>query len=169
MAVYSPFTATGAVAAGIHVRARFVGTCPQGAEASKRNNAYRCFRAGQSSFGILDPCFARERLPVILVCPPSPFNRTAVQVTPSNPLPVAAQIHGLTFGDPWYLRLGDGELCGFAQGATNVIARTRLNYFCNHGSLVYGDPDRSHEPWSIFYQAKDGTNLTITDITEAWF
>ncbi len=63
----------------------------------------------------------------------------------------SAELRGLRLrGQPWGLRLVDGEECTFMTGATDVVAGMRLNYACTKGWGI-GVPDRTKAVWQISY------------------
>ena len=51
-------------------------------------------------------------------------------------------------GQPWGLRLANGETCAFATGATDVAQGMRMNYECKGNDFVVGFPDRSKSLWT---------------------
>jgi hypothetical protein len=114
------------------------GTCLAGSEAVGEG-AYRCF-AGNL---VLDPCWA-ERDGGHVLCAASPWRRVAARVGVRH-LPA---VHGVP-RNIWGIRLVAGRECIFQQGATGVVHRQRINYFCGRRLYLYGEPDRSTPRWRI--------------------
>jgi hypothetical protein len=99
---YEPFTAQGAMNAGLHVTKVVAGNCTSAGVAG--NSSYRCF----SGSNIYDPCFARPGAtsgPVL--CPANPATAAVTQLnTGSLPAsPAGAQQR------PWAIQLANGQVC----------------------------------------------------------
>jgi hypothetical protein len=69
---------------------------------------------------------------------------------------------------PWAMTLESGEDCVFAGGATASIGSERLNYFCDDGLVVYGEPDRSEAVWTVKVGRAGSSPLSTTRVELAW-
>jgi hypothetical protein len=165
--IFNPFVASGP-GPGVVVTFRTTAQCHPGSEGdSSRTDAYRCFLDETEPNGgnIADPCFTNPfTFSAPLLCFGSPVDLHAVQVVPDSPL-LGNTVRPDT--DPWTLLLADGQTCVFTQGATAALGTRRLNYVCPQG-VIYGDPDRSAQPWTVFYQAKGSNNLVQMAVRVAY-
>jgi hypothetical protein len=136
------------------VSAKIVGFCWIHSLASDRPDAWRCMARND----IHDPCFSGSSDPNKVACVEGPFSKDVDLMALTKPLPSAGGEMKLTgklarvrlAGEPWGLRLADGETCEYVSGATEVVDGVRLSYGCTHGS-VFGVPDRSSAIWSVFH------------------
>ena len=163
--LFEPFTAAGAPT--IHVK-QASGHCWTGSLSSPRSDAWRCFEGNY----ILDPCFSSASVAGRVVCPNSGL-KDGIELKLTKPLPRKQANSGrLSLGErPWQLELAGGRHCVFASGATSVIGRRRLNYFCDgKGQLgLWGWPDRRQEPWTIESAPASASHLSgRVEIIHAW-
>ena len=142
--LFAPFDPTG-LRANLKVTASVHGTCWIESLASSRPDAWRCMVGKGNS--IYDPCFSNEDRTRV-ACSEGLFSNRVLVIVLNKAL---ARREGSSERDPWALRLSNGARCMFVTGATDVIAGMRLNYACNTGGWVLGDPNRSKEPWRVYY------------------
>lgn len=130
-----------------------------------RPEAWRCTVGNE----IHDPCF--EAAANTVVCPlDGPWTNTGLRIALTVPLPRdRANTLQQGMGQPWALQLADGSRCELLGGATGVVDGMRLNYACNSRLNLYGNPDRSARPWTIFAGAENATQLTTREVTIAWY
>ena len=76
-----------------------------------------------------------------------------------------------TSGLPWAIQTTTGLRCVIATGATSVVQKQRLNYFClKSKDGLWGSPSRKHEPWTIYIAPGTSKKLSKTvGIRTAWF
>jgi hypothetical protein len=67
------------------------------------------------------------------------------------------------------MTLESGEECSFAGGATAAVGSERLNYFCDDGLVVYGEPDRSQPVWTVKVSREGSSALSAARVELAWF
>jgi hypothetical protein len=103
----------------------------------------RCF-AGND---IVDPCWpAAGSVPHVL-CQFPPWGQTVWRLNLSTPLGTATPFAS---APAWGIELKSGNLCGFAEGATDVIGGERVNYACERNNVwLVGWTIRTHNPWRI--------------------
>lgn len=70
---------------------------------------------------------------------------------------------------PWAMTLQSGEQCAFASGATAAVGSERLNYFCDDGLMVYGEPDRSEAVRTVKVGREGSSTLSAARVELAWF
>jgi hypothetical protein len=164
--IYEPFTASGAPS--VHVAQTHRGSCFSGSAASGRKDTWRCISRNL----IYDPCFSSPKVPFVL-CPSGPGSTSAIKIKLTKRLPAGFANKGKpsTSGLPWALQTVSGANCVLATGATNVVDRRRLNFFCGkRRNVLWGDPIRRTEPWMIFSAPADAKRLTRkVAIKTAWF
>jgi hypothetical protein len=123
------------------------GTCGSGSIAAERANAWRCI-AGNA---LMDPCFVDPsgRFPLLL-CLPAPWATSAVLFRLTAPLPRQDANQGAPGGPlPWSLLLSTGDRCTLITGATTILGNLRLSYGCAATASVYGEVNRTHQPWTV--------------------
>lgn len=141
--------AGGEPAVGITITGEAAGSCWTVSSKTPRSDAWRC----KQESTILDPCFAPGEGPSDVVLCMDGTARRMLRLTLTEPLPQDAfRSPGEPAPTSLLIELANGETCGFASGATSVLAGQRLNYFCDGGGTVYGDPDRSHPVWTADYR-----------------
>jgi hypothetical protein len=138
---YSPFAATGALAAGLQAAPRFGGTCSTGSFVVSNPTVFRCF-AGDL---IYDPCYldagASNPQRAVVLCITAPWAKSGVRLRLTGaPNPAFGAPAG---APPWALRLASGRRCVFASGASAVVDGRRLNYVCDGRRVLFGTPDAS--------------------------
>ena len=136
------------------VSEKATGSCWSRSLVTDRPNAWRCM-AGND---IYDPCFSESASSKTVACMKGPFSKDVALMRVTKPLPqtrdpvdTTSELRGLRLrGEPWGLRLSDGETCVFVTGATDVVAGMRLNYACTNGWGI-GLPNRSTAIWEVSY------------------
>ncbi len=94
----------------------------------------------------------------------------ATLVTLTSPLPDNGVSHSTPEEAPtWAMTLESGEECSFAGGATAAVGSERLNYFCDDGLVVYGEPDRSQPVWTVKVSREGSSALSAARVELAWF
>ncbi len=139
--VFMPWTASG-LQGGFGISVRVRGLCWTHAIATTRPDAWRC-TAGND---IYDPCFVNPEHRDEVVCAETPFSRSLVFIRLSKALSErnGAMTHWLQHkGQPWAVRLDNGDKCAVITGATDVVAGRRLNYACVRSGWIAGFPDRA--------------------------
>lgn len=143
--VYRPWSSD-TLRHGFTVEHSLTGSCWTQSLTVDRPDAWRC--AVQND--LWDPCFAPAPKPRVLACADSPFNKRVMLLTLKKPLPAD---HDPTTdwlqpkGEPWGLRLTDGDTCDFQAGATDAVNGERMNYECTGKGWIVGFPDRSKSIW----------------------
>ncbi|MEU6295590.1 serine/threonine-protein kinase [Streptomyces erythrochromogenes] len=146
-----------APARGIVVTGDAFGSCWSSSTRTQRTDAWRC----TADSTVLDPCFAPDVGPEhpVLLCmgaDPSRMQRlTLTETLPGNNF----HLPGGPVPTPLIIELANGRTCTFAGGATDSLAGRRLNYFCEGGGSVYGDPDRDRALWTADYRAEGAATL----------
>ncbi|MDH6538004.1 serine/threonine protein kinase [Streptomyces sp. SPB4] len=155
-----------APAKGIMVTEDLVGACWSSSTKTQRTDAWRC----SADSTILDPCFAPDVGPEhpVLLCmgaDPNLMRRlTLTETLPGNNF----HIPGGPVPTPLIIELANGKTCTFAGGATDSLAGQRLNYFCDGGGSVYGDPDQDRPLWTAAYRAEQASTTINTPIKAAY-
>jgi hypothetical protein len=145
--IFSPWS-SGGLQNGFSVAKKAKGYCWTQSLTRDRPDAWRCFIGND----IYDPCFAGQRRPTVgVACAEDPFSKRVVLLTLTKPLP--HNVNPTTRwlqpkGEPWGLRLANGDTCFFATGATDVAAGMRMNYECNGNGWIVGFPDRTKPLWT---------------------
>jgi hypothetical protein len=144
---YTPFHSEH-VRGDLIVAGRLEGSCWTASIAVPRPDAWRCMAGNE----IRDPCFSASSRAREVVCVGDPFSHRVTLMRLTRRLEPKA--HGRE-GEPhaWKLRLTNGVLCGYATGATGLVARMRLNYACSSKGWIAGNPDRSVTTWKANYVA----------------
>ena len=141
------------------------GLCFTGSLATVRRDAWRCFVGN----GIVDPCFSSAHVSGSVLCPRAAWKRTGIRLKLRQPLP---RPHGRKASiklQPWGIQLVDGRHCGVVTGGTEAIAGLRANFGCGDNDWLWGFPNRSTEPWTIFIAPAGATVLgTRVPIRRAW-
>ncbi len=163
--IYQAFTSSGKPA--IKITKTVKGTCNGGAAAINRNDAWRCFAGNY----VYDPCFSSSKAKGILVCPGNPWNSSGVELKVSGKLKYGDHGKPSTAGMPWAIETTAGLKCAIDTGATTVVQKQRLNYFClKSKDGLWGSPSRKHEPWTIYIAPSTAKKLSKTAAIEtAWF
>lgn len=142
------------------------GSCWTHSLVSDRSDAWRCFEGND----ILDPCFAHAPPTRTVACAQSPFSHRIVLLSLKKPLSDSQNATTRWLqpkGEPWGLRLSNGDTCVFVTGATDVVAGERLNYACAKDGWIIGAPDRSTAQWtarSVDYPKKAITRVHIATV-----
>jgi hypothetical protein len=156
------------------VSAKVKGSCWIHSLESERPDAWRCM-AGND---IYDPCFSGSSDVKKVACAEDPFSKRLTLITLTKALPtsgqemkLAGELAGLRLrGEPWGIRLVNGDTCEFMTGATDVVHGMRLNYACGRTGWIIGDPDRSSATWkaSVIASLHD-TRVKHVGIAESIF
>jgi hypothetical protein len=88
-------------------------------------------------------------------------------MTSAKPLADTVKLTGELWGlrlraAPWGLRLVNGDTCVFAQGATDAVDGSRLNYACGKTGWIIGVPDRSTAIWTA--RSVNWPNKRVTSV-----
>jgi hypothetical protein len=140
---WSPFTADGALRAGLIATPRYGGDCWTGSFV-----LHTGFRCAAANF-IYDPCFTDPSRDDAVLCVGDPFSNHAVR------LRVSGEMNDAYSAKPaivWAVRLASGLRCTFfAGGATGADkGGRRLNYGCrNSNAVLWGNPIRKGATWHI--------------------
>lgn len=144
--IFSPW-AHGQVRAGFTVASHAKGSCFTNALTTNRSDAWRCFIGND----IYDPCFSGVAHAGVVACADDPFSRRVILLTlqkalPNGESPTTQMLQPK--GEPWGLRLTNGETCNFATGATDVAQGMRMNYECKGNDFIVGFANRSKPLWT---------------------
>lgn len=165
--IYQAFKSSGKPA--IKISKTVTGTCNGGSAAINRNDAWRCFGGNF----VYDPCFISTKTKGILVCPGNPWNGSAVELKVKGKLKFGDPKKPSTSGMPWAIQTTTGLKCTIATGATTLVSKQRLNYFCLKSSEgLWGSPSRNHQPWTIYIAPARASTKKLTQrvaIRTAWF
>ena len=161
---YQPFTATGAIDAGLRVTASATGTCTTG----ETRRTYRCFGKGPTS-GIYDPCFVGPHSTAQpLVCPRNPATRDIVEFTATA---VTSQ-PPVTTTRPWAMQLSTGQVCLVVSAAWSGLGP----YDCQLGNATATPADcrqpQPSRPWwtaECQDQKTDASPFTTNTVRTLWF
>jgi hypothetical protein len=117
-----------------------------------------------------DPCFAAALNSRAVICPQKGPWGAAIRITLTKGLPAANNVSSEPTTPPaWALELTNGARCLFVAGATSIVADLRYNYQCTDGLILYGNENRSTEPWTIFGRRGSTGQLTPENIAAIWF
>ncbi|WP_269846187.1 serine/threonine-protein kinase [Streptomyces carminius] len=155
----TPWALGGYPADDITVTGETIGSCWSSSESTMRLDAWRCIAEEE----ILDPCFAPDVGPEheALLCMGASPTRM-VRLTLTEPLPGNNfHIPGGPQISPIIIVLSDGNACRVMTGATTVVAEERMNYACEEGGHLYGEPDKTGAVWTISYRA-EGAGISIS-------
>ncbi len=139
--VFMPWTSTG-LQRGFGISSRVKGLCWTHAVSTNRPDAWRC-TAGND---IYDPCFVNPTHRDQVVCAETPFSRSLVFMRLGKPLSENATSMARWKehkGEPWAIRLDNGDKCAAITGATDIVDGKRLDYACVRSGWIAGFPDRS--------------------------
>ena len=156
VSLYHAFTASGVIVPRVRVLS---GECGSPSGATPRNDAWRCI----SGNGLYDPCFSSARAAGIVICP-LPWEKVAIEirltkVLQSNfvgPARPSVQLQ------PWAIETDAGAKCVVNSGMGTLINNKRDNYFCGvggHATILWGYPNRTHEPWRMQETPATATTL----------
>ena len=164
--VYSAFSYHGVVVP--HVQTVSSGSCWTNSAVTERDDAWRCFVGNY----IYDPCFSSEFAYGVVVCP-TPWNDAGIEIQLTKPLPKPfSHLAPSLRMQPWAIQTASGADCVLSSGAgPRPIHGRHLNYFCGANSKVglWGFPDRTAQPWTIFSAAQNATVLSHrVAIRRAW-
>ncbi|MEW2491512.1 serine/threonine-protein kinase [Streptomyces sp. NPDC048411] len=162
----SPWSPGGTPAADITITGRASGSCFGTAESTMRTDAWRC-TAGDR---LLDPCFSPDSNPEdtsALCLDGAPDRMVELSVPEGFPgnndhMPGGPDI------EPIIIVLANGARCSFAGGGTATLAGQRLNYGCDNGGYLYGNPNKAGAVWTISYSAPNSGTSIATPITTVY-
>ncbi|MCX4582469.1 serine/threonine-protein kinase [Streptomyces sp. NBC_01481] len=162
----APWAVGGYPAEDITVTGETIGSCWSSSEATMRLDAWRCSAESE----ILDPCFAPDVGPEhqVLLCmgtgPTRMVRLTLTETLPGNNF----HIPGGPEISPIIIVLADGDTCRVMTGATTVLAEVRMNYSCENGGHLYGDPDKTDALWVISHRANGAGTSVSTPIASVY-
>jgi hypothetical protein len=145
--VYRAYS-NGEVAPGLTVVRTLKGRCFAGSIADPRSDAWRCFIGNT----VNDPCFSDPAVASWVLCPAdgTPFGTKVLRLALAKALPKSLGNHGAAGeGDPWAIKLPGGRVCTSLTGATFSFHGKRVNYGCDRGTFLAGNPNRSTPTWTI--------------------
>jgi hypothetical protein len=166
---FAPFGSSG-LQSGYTVTSKVHGTCSNGSIRSpQRPDAWSC----TVNNSVYEPCFSNVALSSV-ACPSDAFSKKVVLLILDKPLPIKKRNSegGLYKGGPlpWALLLSNGARCYVTGGAyAPAEADTmRPNFECTTKGWVLGFPDKSKQPWQVFYSARsDGTHHERVSVRQA--
>ena len=165
---FAPWAPSGELNSDVERGAEVSGACEGSSSRLQRSDTFRCFfdtPADGSTLG--DPCFAGGNEQVACIAEPG-GEATVVTLTAPLPETTVAELdpQGVP---PWAMTLESGEQCAFAGGATAAVGSELLNYFCDGGTMVYGEPDRSEPVWTVKVGREGSSALSAARVELAWF
>jgi hypothetical protein len=164
--IYRAFTSSGGPA--ITVTKTVHGRCFAGSNEANRNDAWRCM----SKNLIYDPCFSSSKARGIVLCPVAAWRRSGVKIILTKGLPTnfANKRSPSTRSTPWAMETFSGIKCSL-QGMGPAISPTVFGrYACRNGKWLWGHPNRTTQPWTIYIAPVIATQLTTkAKIAIAWF
>ncbi|WP_406832463.1 hypothetical protein ABEG17_06465 [Pedococcus sp. KACC 23699] len=113
-----------------------------------RGFAERHFTSPAADGGnVFDPCFGADNGDG-LACPIAPWSGSYLKI---GVVGQSEETSGSeTAGRPWGYQLRNGNRCSALGGATDSIKGKRLNYACEKGGVIYGDPLRGRV-WRVYF------------------
>jgi hypothetical protein len=152
--IYYAYTSSGTV----KFKARAVsGYCWVGSLTVNRKDAWRCFVGNY----IYDPCFSSSLDLGYVACPDARLTK-GVKIHLSKKLPRKYANHGAPSlsDEPWNIETSTYRHYVFSSGASNVVDGKRANYFApGRKGVLWGFPNRTHEPWRILWAPLSATSL----------
>jgi hypothetical protein len=140
----APVDAAGRLLPAYRVTARVGGAqCLAGSIAI--GAGYRCF----AHDGIYDPCWraaAPSGATPRVVCLREPWDHVVTELSVSRGFMGAP---GGPAGHPWGVRTASGARCGFAQGASGMVAGRRIDFVCSRHLVLAGPLEQSADGWRI--------------------
>ncbi len=166
--LFSPVAMSGETT-GVRLQSAGTGECWIGSLADARPDAWRCMVRNE----ILDPCFSGERgTGSDVICTQDPWSSVKA-LTLTKPLPrdmANDRIPDPTTRRPWAIELADGKQCTGLTGATSVVAGLRINYGCEGGGVLVGEPHRNTAVWTIFFGSSfSARTVDSRPISDAWW
>ncbi|MBV9333996.1 MAG: chromate efflux transporter [Candidatus Eremiobacteraeota bacterium] len=137
----------GQLRSGFTITRKAKGSCFSNALTTNRLDAWRCFIGND----IYDPCFSGSAHAAVVACADDPFSRRVILLSLQKPLNSGESSTTEMLqpkGEPWGLRLANGETCTFVTGATDVVQGMRMNYECKANDFIVGFPNRSKSLWT---------------------
>jgi hypothetical protein len=159
---------SGSLRSGFVVTNKVKGKCWTHSLSTNRPDAWRCMESSD----IYDPCFSSSHSATLVACSDDPFSKRVLLMSLTKPLSNASEPTTEMLqpkGQPWGLRLADGERCFFSTGATDVVAGMRMNYECDKGKWVLDFPDRSKSLWTAKTIAWPNRHVTAVNVSAAVF
>jgi hypothetical protein len=164
--IYRAFTSTGAPA--ISVTKTVKGHCFAGSSEANRNDAWRCM----SKNLIYDPCFSSSKARGIVLCPAAAWSRSGVKIILNRALPTQAGNTRApsTRSTPWAMQTFSGIRCSLHGMGPAISSTVFGRYACRNGKWLWGHPNRSTQPWTMYIAPVTATQLTTkAKIAIAWF
>lgn len=135
------------------------GSCFAGALKAQRPDAWRCAyeEADASISRLLDPCLENPSEAQSPLACLAADGRSVTLLTLTEPLP--REFANLPEHEtlPLALTLDNGDVCDLTTGATITVdiagEAQRVNYFCQSGGVLIGEPDDAEAIWTIHYSA----------------
>ncbi|GIU99088.1 MAG: hypothetical protein KatS3mg014_0704 [Actinomycetota bacterium] len=156
--IFDAFTATGELEPSFTVRRTTDGSCV--GSFVGRPDAWRCF-AGDF---VYDPCFQPPRASREVVCDLTPWDLVGVRVRLESALPWPESLSrkGWLRKPPWAVELLDGTRCLLILGGAGreMVGGEAVNYTCEPGGGLWGEPDDSSDPWTVYFVSPDGGEPT---------
>ena len=165
--LYTPLTGGGGVASGVHIAKTASGDCWTGSSLTRRTDAYRCMVVNL----IHDPCFADESgSATFVLCPVSRPGSRVLKLKLTAPLPRNVSAPDPMRFAPWAVRLAGGRWCVALGGATAFIAGLRINYGCDGGGMLIGEPRRVSRTWTVLYgKGTKPSQFRAVPVAAAWW
>jgi hypothetical protein len=164
--IYRAFTPSGKAA--VQVTKTVTGYCFSGSNETDRNDAWRCL----SKNSIYDPCFSSSKASGIVLCPPAAWKRSGVKIMLTRALPTkfgGSRVPS-TKGRPWAMETFSGLKCVTEGMGPLISPRVFGDYACKNPVWLWGQPNRSTQPWTIFVAPDGATKLTTkAKVWIAWF
>jgi hypothetical protein len=164
-----PWSETGGLSDGIHVRRTVSGYCWTNSSISLRYDAYRCF--GPNGF-IYDPCFVSDSEKSVACLMPSPTDITLIRLV--KPLPDTNHSPSEVQATPttpastvWLVVLADGGMCYAIYAMADAPGGMYLTYTCKEGNL-YGNLNGSGATWTIWEQKTGAADMTLAPVAQAY-
>jgi hypothetical protein len=166
--LFSPVPMTGETT-GVRLQSAGTGECWTGSLADARPDAWRCSVRNE----ILDPCFSNAGgTGNMVICAQDPWS-SAKALMLKKPLP--QDMANTTSADPtarspWAIELTSGKQCTALTGATSVVAGLRINYGCDGGGVLVGEPHRGAAVWTILFGSSySAKTVDSRPIADAWW
>lgn len=164
--LYRPFSEAPyqAQAVATHV---LKGWCWSQSHADPRPDAWRCM-VGDQSF---DPCFVKTYVDrTQLICPRSPWQTSAVQITVEKPLDNSLhQQLDMSKDSPWTVELTDGTRCTIITGDRRRNDNNNIRYNCGRKGILLGNFQRCRGLWKARLQSRDGEGERVVEMNRVWF
>jgi hypothetical protein len=160
---YVAWTASGALASGLHATNTVQGSCFTTSIALDTSGVYRCM----SGNDLYDPCFAGAASSDVLACTASPWAGVTLLDNTAS-LPVGDLPSSAPPTVPWAIELVNGAKCVIGTGANSQIGGVTVQYYCS-GTSVTSSVDQTSDPWTVQYDPSSTSSvLTSVAVATAW-